>query len=158
VATWQFDFHLVPRTNIERRFDGVPVTLSKEDYDQTNWWNGTDLLHEFEVSLSALLPKGHSWDPQQATWGAEDGDRFDVLREGHQIAEVYGRLDVRNLSLAFLNRVVELARRHELLVVTEGRHLLRPSVKEFLRAISRSPSFAYISDPERFLRELGETD
>ena len=158
MATWQFDFHLVPRITVERQYGGVPVTLSKDDYDETNWWDGIDPRPNVEGDLSVFLTQGRAWDSQQLTWGTEDGDRVDVSYDGDRIAEVYGRIDMRNVSLTFIYAIVELARRHGLLVVTEGRHVLRPSVKELLRATSRSPSFVYVSDPEDFLRRLVDED
>lgn len=81
-----------------------------------------------------------------------------MLRNGPRITELYGRLDVRRFSLPFLNRVLALARRCGLLVVTEDRHVLRPSMKELLAAIHRSRSFAFVTDPEGFLRNLADTD
>jgi hypothetical protein len=158
VATWQFDFHLIPASNVERRFRVMPVTLSVEEYDRVDWWEGFDLLREIEDELSRLLPRESSWESEGETWGEEDGDRFDVLRDGHGIAEVYGRLDIRKLSLPFLNRVVEVAHRRDLLIVTEDRHVLRPSLKELLAAIHRSRSFAFVADPEGFLNRLANTE
>jgi hypothetical protein len=109
-------------------------------------------------ALSSLLPKGRSWHSESDTWGTEDGDRFDVVRDGRRIAEVRGRLDVRNLSLSYLNRVIDIARENGLLIVTESRHVLRPSVKELLAAIHRSPSFSFVGDPAAFLDRLSGAD
>jgi hypothetical protein len=158
VAAWQFDFHLIPASNVERRFRVMPVTLPVEEYDRVDWWEGFDLLREIEDELSRLLPRGGSWDSERETWGEEDGDRFDVLRDGHRIVDVYGRLDIRKLSLPFVNRLIEVARRHDLLVVTEDRHVLRPSLKELLAAIHRSRSFAFVADPEGFLKQLAKAE
>lgn len=158
MAIWQFDFHLVPRREFERQFGTIPVTISEEYYKEIAWWTEVSLLEELNADFSTLLPKGSSWDSQSTSWGTEDGDRIDVLREDHGIAEVFGRLDTRTLSLPFLNCLVEIARRHDLLIVTESRHVLRPSVKELLAAIRRSPSFAFVRDPEGFLRLLSGAD
>jgi hypothetical protein len=158
VATWQFDFHLIPAPSVNRRFRVTPVTLSAEEYDRFDWWAGVDLFRDIEEDLSQLLPRNRSWDSERDTWGEGDGDRFDLLRGGPRIAELYGRVDVRNLSLPFLNRVLEIARRRDLLIVTQDRHVLRPSMKEFLSAIHRSNSFAFVTDPEAFLRRLGDTE
>jgi hypothetical protein len=158
VATWQFDFHLIPASSVATQFSVVPIVIPAEEYDRVNWWEGLDLLHDIEADLSGLLPRGRSWDSKQETWGEEDGDRFDLLRDGHRIAEVFGRLDIRALSLPLVNRVVEIARRRDLLIVTEDRHVLRPSVKELLGAIHRSRSFAFVTDPEAFLKKLANTE
>jgi hypothetical protein len=122
------------------------------------WWAGYGQVGEIEEELSKLLPPARSRDSERNTWGDEDGNRFDVLRDGQGIAEIDVRLDVRNLSVPFLNRIVELARRHGLLVVTEDRQVLQPSLKELLAAIHRSRCFAYVSDPEGFLSQLAKKD
>jgi hypothetical protein len=127
-----------------------------DDYESINWW--VHNVHQFNDELSELLPKGRSWNIEIDTWGAEDGHRFDVIRENQRMAELLGRLDVRNLSLSFVNRVIDMARRNDLVIVTEGRHVLRPSVKELISAVRRSPSFAFVKDPEAFLRDLSEGD
>lgn len=158
MATWQFDFHLIPASSVDRRFRVMPVTLPVAEYDRVDWWEGLDLLRDIEADLSQLLARGRSWDSQRETWGEEAGDRFDVLLDGPRIAEVYGRIDVRQLSLPFLNRLLEIARRRGLLFVTEDRHILRPSMRELLSAIHRSRSFAFVSDPEGFLNKLAATD
>ena len=158
MAIWQFDFHLIPASSVERHFRAVPLTLPAEEYDRVDWWDGVDLLHDIEEDLSRLLPPGHSWDSEQKTWGEEDGDRFDLLPTGPRISELFGRLDVRALSLPHLSRVIEMARRRDLLVVTEDRHILRPSMKEFLSAVRRSRSFAFVRDPDGFLDQLAGAD
>jgi len=136
----------------------MPITLPVEEYDRVDWWEGVDLLQPVARELSELLPRGRPWNSEQETWGEEDGDRFDVLRDGPQISEMYGRLDVRRPSLQFLNRIVEIARRHDLLIVTEDRHVLRPTMKELLAAIHRSRSFAFVIDPEGFLNRLADAE
>jgi hypothetical protein len=158
MAVWQFDFHLIPAAAVERYFHSVPLTISDEDYARVAWWSGDDRLHRIEEELSMMLPRRHAWDSGTVALGVEDGDRFDVLREGERIVEIYGRVDVRTFSLSFVNRVVELARRHDLLMLTEDKHVLRPSVKELARAIRRSRSFAYVADPEAFLRRLSSEE
>ena len=83
---------------------------------------------------------------------------MDILRHKNRIAEVFVRIDVRSLSLPFLTSVTEIARRHQLLLVTEDTHILRPSAKELMAAIRRSRSFAYVRDPDRFLSELARPE
>jgi hypothetical protein len=158
VATWQFDFHLIPASSVDRHFLATPVTLDEQEYDAVPWWQGFREVANFEDDLSKLLPTGRSWHSRTRAWGEEDGDRLDVTHDGQRITEVYGRIDVRKLSLPFLSRLLDIARKHNLLILTEDRHLLRPSMKELLGAIHRSRSFAFIADPEGFLSRLANTD
>ena len=159
MATWQFDFHLIPASSVDRHFHTTPVAIGQQDYDAVPWWNGFGDGASFEDDLSKLLPAAPSWQPGTQVWDEEEGDRLDLTRDGHTVAEVYGRIDVRVMSLPFLHRLLDIARKHRLLIVTaEDRHLLRPSMKELLAAIYRSKSFAFVSDPQGFLRELANTD
>lgn len=134
------------------------MTLGEHEYDAVPWWEGFRQGANFEDDLSKLLPAAPSWHPRTHVWGEEEGDRLDVAHDGQRITEVYGRIDVRTLSLPFLNRLLDIARKHNVLIVTEDRHVLRPSMKELLGAIHRSRSFAFISDPEGFLSRLAGTD
>jgi hypothetical protein len=154
MATWQFDFHFVPASDIRQHFRAVPVTISAEEYDRLKWWADFVADDALESSLSTLLPRARSWHERTRTWGEEEGDRVDVTRDDGGIVDVYVRLDVRNLSFNFLNQLVELARRLDLLFLTEDRDLLRPSDKELLGAIRRSPAFSFVADPEAFLDRL----
>ena len=130
MATWQFSFYLIPASAVERHFSVVPLTISLEEYDRVDWWNGCDLLERIQGDLATFLSRGRSWHSKLDQWGDEDGDRFDVWREGQGVAETFGRVDVRTLSMPYLNRVIDFARRHQLMLITEDRHVLRPSVKE----------------------------
>jgi hypothetical protein len=159
MAIWQFDFHLIPAVAVGRHFGVMPVTLPLDAYDAVDWWYGLDPFRDFEQDLSQLLPRGRSWSSQRDTWGHEDGDRFDVSREGTRIVDVFARLDLRTLSRPFLDRVLETIRRHDLLiVVAEDGHVLRPSMEESLAAIRRSAGFRFITDPHAFFRELAKTE
>ena len=157
MAIWQFDFYLLPASSVEQRFRAVPVTVSADEYDRVRWWEGINLRRAIEHDLSKMLSQGNSWSPAIDMWGTEDGDRVE-LHDDDGVTEVHGRIDIRNLSLRFVNLLVEIARRHRLLILTEDRHVLRPSVKEVLAAIHRSRSFAYVSDPEGFLCKLAESE
>jgi hypothetical protein len=55
VATWQFDFHLVPRMAVGRQFGGVPLTLSRSDYDDGNWWAAHDAGFSFVSDPEGFL-------------------------------------------------------------------------------------------------------
>jgi hypothetical protein len=159
VAVWQFDFHLIPASSVSRRFRVVPLTISMDEYDRVDWWDEVDLVRDLRADFSSILAPLRSWRPQLEMWGEDDGNRIDVSFEGDQIASVFGRIDVRDLSLVFLNSLVAIARRRDLIMLTEDRHLLSSmTVKAVLSAIHRSSSFAFVSDPEEFLRRLAESE
>jgi hypothetical protein len=154
MATWQFDFHVVPKSALERRFGDLPVAISEADYDKENWWAASEGIDALEADLDTLLPRGRAWDSARTMWGTEDGHRLELLREGDGVYDFFGRLDMRELSLAFLNNFLHVARRHSLVIITKSRHVLRPSVSEVTRVLRRSPSYAFVTDPKTFLRHL----
>jgi hypothetical protein len=156
MATWQFDFHFLPAEMVRRRYGAVPVTMTREDLDDVTWWEGFEQRDGLEAEVSRFLPRSQSWSADIQMWGDEDGDRFDVCLEAGRVVSVFGRVDVRRMSLPFLSSVVELARKLDLLILTQDNHVLRPSFKELVSAIRRSSSFRFVRDPEGFLKELAK--
>ena len=77
MATWQFDFHLIPKKNVERLVGCVPLTIARHDLDDLDWWAGVS-VPDIEGELSRLLPKGEAWTAGQELWGQDDGHRFDL--------------------------------------------------------------------------------
>jgi hypothetical protein len=102
-----------------------------------------------------VLPSAPSWSPDVEIWGTDDGNRIDLLLDGARVAEVYLRVDVRQLPNAFLNSVVKLAQRFDCLWVTaDDMQVLEPGVRALAATIQNSEAARFVADPELFLDEL----
>jgi hypothetical protein len=132
----------------------VPLTMTVDDLDGGSWWRDFKEADALKHDLSQLLPSAESWERDGRVWGDYEGDIFEVAHDRDQIIEVSARIDLRNLSLPYVANVTQLARRYDLLLVTEDRHILRPSFRELWAAIQRSSGFRFVQDPQKFVAEL----
>jgi len=89
-------------------------------------------------------------------WGADSGDRTDLcLAETGRIASLRFRINLPRHSRGFLHRLIALAAAEDwLLFASESRYLLPPEPPAVLAAIERSDAARFVSDPEKFLREV----
>lgn len=157
MATWQFDLHLLPSRAVTATHGGVPLTIFREDFDKGDWWRDVTITPNIKAQLAKLLRPASSWSPRIEVWGIEDGDRIDVVGESGHVEDILVRVDVRDLSYKFLMEMTKVARENDWLILTQDNHVLRPSVKEVLRAIHRSDSFRFVRDPAAFLEKLARS-
>lgn len=158
MATWQFDCHLLPLQAVQQRFGAIPVAISRQQFDEVPWWDGVTAVDDLVAELLDALPRGSSWTPSISTCGAPDGDRIDVVRSESTLDDVLVRFDLRTVSVSFVNKIVQVARTHRLVLLTEDNHVLRPSASELLAAFRRSASFRFVEDPIQFLEKLGRSE
>ena len=157
MALWQFDIKLLPAESVMRRYQAVPLVISKADFDEERWWKGTPTSQNLEAEFSKMLPPAQSWTDKLKVWGHDEGDRIDLWsHDGTTISGLYVRIDVRDISKVFLANVLTLARRHSWLLRTEDGKLFQPSFAQLLSAIHASDSFRFVEDPKGFLEALGK--
>lgn len=154
MATWQFDVHLLPVQEVLRRYQAIPVVISRQDFDLGDWWTRSPVPSEFEAEISKLLPHLRSWTEKLRQWGFDDGDRIGTWWDSGSISDVHLRFDVRNLSLLFITNVMGIARRYDCLVRTQEGHVFQPSTRRLLSAIRASDAFNFVQDPHAFLDDL----
>jgi hypothetical protein len=86
----------------------------------------------------------------------DDGDRIDVVWCDRSLEEISIRIDVRRLSFAFLESVVEIATRHGLILLLEDGRAINPEVGELLEVIKISAASRFVADPIAFLRSIDQ--
>jgi len=132
VATWQADFHL-------RAIEQWPT--------------------DYRERLSRFLPRTKLWTSKVEVWGADDGDRIDVvLDEGGQPTEAFLRVDLRNWSDAFIISLLDFVRRSGLEIESELGSKIEPTRAAFALALRSSPAFRFVDDPRGFLDRLAPED
>lgn len=154
MATWQFDIHALPSAAVASFYRSTPLTIPRADFDSQEWWKGAATPANLRADLLKLLPQLKSWSSDIEQWGHEDGNRIDVRRENGTIADIFIRVDVRNLSHVFLVNLLELARRNDWLLRTQDERVLRPSLTRLMSAIHKSDAFRFVEDPRAFLDAL----
>jgi len=154
MAAWQFDLHLLPTSTIVRRYGVVPIFISSEDFDSTNWWSSNVTVDCLATEFSAILPPLRSWSSNLRMWGEDDGNRVDVGFRDDSITEIFVRVDVRVLSTVFLTGIVKIARQHYLKVRPSNGRLLSPTLRQLMEEIHSSPAFRFVKDPAAYLTAL----
>lgn len=153
MAAWQFDFHLLPFEAVAKRYGGMPVAISRADFEETHWWMGC-VEPDLQASFAKLLPALESWSDSVQRWGDEQGNRIDVVTEGDTLEDVFVRVDVRNISQVFLIGLLEIARRADCVLLLHDGRVIRPSFTKVLTAIRKSDAFRFVENTDAFLRAL----
>lgn len=154
MATWQFDLHCLPSDALRRYYEEFPSAITREEFEQRDWWEAVTVPHDLKDQLSTLLPSTESWSEYIQKWGEEDGNRIDLVYQNEHVADLFVRVDVRNISYVFLSGLIKLVQRNGWLMVTERGDLIQPSVANLLSSIRRSDAFRYVENPKDFLAKL----
>jgi hypothetical protein len=154
MALWQFDFHLLPRTEIERRFGRIATDGLHVGLEEKSLWDDVTLTSELAGQISQMLPSMESWSPDLHRWGREDGDRIEIVINDGKVEDFFIRVDVRDISQVFLINVLGLARTRDWVVRSENGIVSSPSLAKVLADIRASQSFRFVRDPTEFLAKL----
>lgn len=154
MATWQFDIHALPSAAVARVYGSTPLTISRADFDVQEWWKDVPAPKSFRADLAKLLPPLKSWNSNLEQWGHDDGNRIDVMWSDGAIADIFIRVDVRNLSHVFLVNLLDLVRKNHWLLRTQDERVFPPSLSKLLSSIGKSDAFRFVEDPRAFLDAL----
>jgi hypothetical protein len=156
MATWQFSTYLLPRKVFEARFGQQRENLPRDSVlDGGTMWTDKDLADRVLIDLSLILPEMTDyWDESGKAWGSHQSDIIEVLFEDDVLEEIFFRVDVGSANPQFVRSIVELARKHDLLLFTEGNSALSPELNTFVEALVSSRAARFIRDPEEFFHTL----
>jgi hypothetical protein len=154
MATWQFDLHLIPRSELQKVFGYVPTKLDRETFNAVNWWQTFHLPSQYREMLSGFAQAGTSWCEEIELWGDMEGDRVEVCRDEGEIDTVYIRINAANLNSDFINGVSDFAQACDCLIFTEDKELIEPVPKLLGKAVLQSNAARFVADPHEFLRNL----
>jgi hypothetical protein len=160
MAVWHYKGSLVPRAGILRHHGLIPEELpgyrgvwnpeEEPDTPDLNYWV-TGSPQDLELEIEAMLPLFPSWSSNARMYGENSTDRLIVwLGDGLSF-----RFDLRQPNLDLLRRVAEMAKRHDLLWVSEN--LGRPIDSEFkllLEDIMQSNAYRFCKGPKEYLLSL----
>lgn len=159
MAIWQFRLVFIPETVLLGRYGSVPVSIPQELAENLNWWADVQPSAAFEAQIDVILPKASSWSESMGIWGDERGDTAWVCYNdsSRKVEEIGFRVDVRELSPAFVERICGLARDLKCMLLTGSYHLIAPEDQAVLTAINHSTAMSYLNDPVSTLRSLKPT-
>lgn len=155
MAVWQHDYYFIPQSRLEEQYGKIPETLSWEDYDGGNWWQGISFPADQE--MEAILPLAdNQWSETIRIWGHDRGDRISILDEedGSCPDSVEVRIDLlREFPdvRRFVQTLVELARKHSWVFYTMDERILLPDYEALAADLAASGAQHFSNDPEGYL-------
>lgn len=154
MATWQFDFFLIPDTSVTKDSGQLRVTNVELDREQIINLERVDISDSSLSDLTDGLPVLKSWSSKIKIWGDFESDRIDILSKGNHIAEIFIRTDIRKINLIFVTKALKFAQVNKLVSFVSADQIFEPSPKLLMNAIQRSDAFRFVVDPHDFLRKL----
>ncbi|HEV7923807.1 MAG TPA: hypothetical protein VGR14_00520 [Verrucomicrobiae bacterium] len=160
MAIWQFGLDFIPHHVVRGKYEPLPVTLPKQMAEDYPWWADIQPPFGFEEWIDDVLARANALSQNMRMWGKEDGDSAFVCYDDNaksRVTWIGFRVDVRQLSQAFVKSICMLGGRLECLLLTSTYHLLTPQEQEILGAINISVAMNYRKDPVSTLRSLKHT-
>jgi len=154
MASWQCDFHLVPRGELRTGSGGLPEFIASGRARETRWWRRSRLPADYRERLGALAAPGHSWSHDLQTWGREEGSRVDVWSEQGRVQSVFARVDVRAPDRRFVGGLADFARAADAVLVRYDGLVVEPTLPEVEAALGSSRAARFVEDPEAYLTRV----
>jgi hypothetical protein len=157
MAIWQFVLDLIPAS--AARIDGViAARMTPEQRSGIELKFSHSKADSFFECVGMMLPEGRFRDSEYREWGDDAADDVQIHLDDAAIQYVQVRLNVADISMPLIDGVCALARDFSCVFATRSGAIIRPQRAFVLRAIMRSDSARFVSDPERFIRELIAAD
>ncbi|KIA94534.1 hypothetical protein OA88_22120 [Flavobacterium sp. JRM] len=117
-------------------FNKIKVGIDKI-VDKADWGNDKDVFNwkTYEVEL-------------------DNDASMSINYKNENITEVSFRADLREPNLKFLNGMLELAKKYEMMLMDRKGNLLNPEFNEIKDFIKVSNTFKFIENPEKFIDDL----
>ncbi len=160
MAIWQFRLDLIPEKAIRSKYGTLPITIPADMAENFHWWADVQPPAGFEAWIDAILPRTNSWSESMLVWGSERGDTASVCYDDnakHKVEWMGFRVDVRQLSSAFVMDICTLAGRLGCLLLTRDCHVVAPDAVGILGAGNNSTAKNYLQDPASTLGGLKRT-
>lgn len=154
MALWQFSLHLIPKPKVLNVFKQIPTILPMDVFDSIEWWENLSLTDNHKSEITHILPKQISWSSNLELWGDADSNCIRISNYGGCIGSVFIRIDMREFDFNLLNKIVDLAKYFNCLILTEEQQLLEPSIEFFLPAIEKSKAYSFVQDPHKYFQKL----
>jgi len=150
MAIWQFKVLVIPEPALIKKFGTIPVSVTRDLVEGIDWWAESHLVESVEGIISSVLPERKSWSRSMRIWGEERSDCMLILyhdENKHKIQEIEFRFDVRKVSLPFVHRATEFAKRFQCVFIPRSYHVIAPDELLVLAEIEKSTAKKYVQNP-----------
>lgn len=165
MAVWHFKFSLIPTEGLLRVFGNADVSvvpefvshidepryLEPEELERLpSYWDGPATLRQCAMAVSGFLPEMKSWSDAARMFGNEEDERIEVWDDG-----VKCRINMRDVDLELLDKILHLAKRFECkLVIHNTGAVVAPDLASLAPHIESSNAYKFCVNPAGFLASL----
>lgn len=158
MAAWQYVTYLIPVSAVGP--DGLlPGIVVDDECFELPSLSFPFSPEQFERLVQDYLPPAKSWGDDVRIWGNEQKDDLDLLTHDGKVIEIRARLDLRNLTIERVRKLVSLGQALQCCFV-EGRkgEAFAATEEALLDSIRRSPPAAFVVDPHGFFERLSQDE
>ncbi len=153
MAPWQVDFYIIPRRALLSH-----GALDSSDLDSTRWWATHAPPPDYQTRLNAVAPAAPSSSAAVQAWGADAGNRVDVLSDDGRVSAITARVDVRRLDSKFGAALLQFVRAADAVLVRSDGRVVEPTIAAYAAALRSSDAWKFANDPAENLRKYSDTD
>ncbi len=170
MAIWQFSTYLIPGQSLRKKYGEIPrqMLMDEADWDKFFEKENPETMPDF-ADLNILLDDIYALLTDigdLVSWSADadfkrsfgDPDTNDITAYFHErtkiVETVNCRFDLRQPNLSFINKTLSFAKKFECFLMDKEGKLHQPSAMSLFEAIKISDSYPYLSDAEKFLKDL----
>lgn len=147
MAIWQYDFVAIPREELVALYSALPAAMQVEDFKSQNFWTTTQPRPGYEEQFSSWRLEIKSWHPDIRMWGSEESNRIDCSYKGTRINYIQFRIELRSLSVHFIEAIAAFARQNNcVLVSAHSLTIVEPLRQNILLHLCRSPGVNRVLD------------
>lgn len=141
MAIWQFDFYIVPKSNL-----ALKNKINSQDI--LSWKNENHLSIQI-----GFLEEQTSWTKDIVQYGNINETCIQFLYEEGELEEINCRIDLRSLSKIQLEKIVEFIQEIRGVIFYEG-SFYYPNIKEIVGLIKKSEVNKFCQNPRVYFDEL----
>jgi hypothetical protein len=153
MAIWQYNLFMVPREELESYFDCRVLEITEVDFDNIKWWQKFNQKDELISYLSSIFPVIESWDSESTQLGILDSNCFFISAD-----ELSVRIDLRSDYLIFAERVIEFAKKYDLVFLNLTFKVIYPEPILLEENIKESKAYNFVKSPDTYLSNLSEEE
>ncbi|MFD1605899.1 hypothetical protein ACFSJW_04785 [Flavobacterium artemisiae] len=163
MAIWQYLLIVVPENSIDDNYNIFENNETGFLPETNSYWENFDgSINSIISELNQILPKASWSDEIHLNWKGngnndEDNDAFICLTDDKsKIKEFQFRIDLRKASniTNILQSILELCKRHNLVLIDLKGKILKPELKDISESIRTSNASSFVTDPMQFFENL----
>jgi hypothetical protein len=145
MALWQCEINFIYRDFLLNTYNHILERIDDNVLQSASRCIGK----KFE--FSSILPVSQSWNPNILVWGNIDSNYWETCPP-YTALETLARIDIRNLSLPFINNILIAAKNNNCLLFFDNMEIIEPQLDMLIKRLELHDSFKFACNPQEFLK------